>query len=46
LQLQANHFDEARLLLVAHRFQQATEWHLRAPQSVARDRTIAGALST
>jgi aspartyl-tRNA(Asn)/glutamyl-tRNA(Gln) amidotransferase subunit A len=31
LQLQANHFDEARLLQVAHRFQQATDWHLRAP---------------
>jgi aspartyl-tRNA(Asn)/glutamyl-tRNA(Gln) amidotransferase subunit A len=31
LQLQGNHFDEARLLDVAHRFQQATDWHLRAP---------------
>jgi len=44
LQLQSNHFDEARLLLVAHRFQQTTEWHLRAPEPVARDRTTAGAL--
>jgi aspartyl-tRNA(Asn)/glutamyl-tRNA(Gln) amidotransferase subunit A len=31
LQLQANHFDEARLLEVAHRFQQVTDWHARAP---------------
>ncbi|HSV21328.1 MAG TPA: Asp-tRNA(Asn)/Glu-tRNA(Gln) amidotransferase subunit GatA [Casimicrobiaceae bacterium] len=31
LQLQANAFDEARLLEVAHRFQQATDWHARAP---------------
>ena len=31
LQLQANHFDEARLLHVAHRYQQVTDWHLRAP---------------
>jgi aspartyl-tRNA(Asn)/glutamyl-tRNA(Gln) amidotransferase subunit A len=31
LQLQANSFDEARLLNVAHRFQQATDWHSRRP---------------
>jgi aspartyl-tRNA(Asn)/glutamyl-tRNA(Gln) amidotransferase subunit A len=31
LQLQANDFEEARLLEVAHRFQQATDWHRRAP---------------
>jgi aspartyl-tRNA(Asn)/glutamyl-tRNA(Gln) amidotransferase subunit A len=31
LQLQANAFDEARLLEVAHRFQQVTDWHARAP---------------
>jgi aspartyl-tRNA(Asn)/glutamyl-tRNA(Gln) amidotransferase subunit A len=31
LQLQGNSFDEARLLDVAHRYQQATDWHLRAP---------------
>ena len=29
LQLIGRHFDEARLLNVAHRFQQATDWHLR-----------------
>ncbi|WP_440996196.1 Asp-tRNA(Asn)/Glu-tRNA(Gln) amidotransferase subunit GatA [Arhodomonas sp. SL1] len=32
LQLIGNYFDEARLLNVGHRFQQATDWHLRAPQ--------------
>lgn len=31
LQLIGRHFDEARLLNVGHRFQQATDWHLRAP---------------
>jgi aspartyl-tRNA(Asn)/glutamyl-tRNA(Gln) amidotransferase subunit A len=31
LQLQGNHFDDARLLNVAHRFQQATDWHRRTP---------------
>ncbi len=31
LQLIGRHFDEARLLNVAHRFQQATDWHLRTP---------------
>jgi aspartyl-tRNA(Asn)/glutamyl-tRNA(Gln) amidotransferase subunit A len=31
LQLMANHFDEARLLGVAHRYQQATDWHTRVP---------------
>jgi len=33
LQLIGRHFDEARLLNVAHRFQQATDWHLRTPAS-------------
>jgi aspartyl-tRNA(Asn)/glutamyl-tRNA(Gln) amidotransferase subunit A len=31
LQLQGNYFDEARILDVAHRYQQATDWHLRRP---------------
>ena len=31
LQLQANAFCEAALLSIAHRFQQATDWHLRTP---------------
>ncbi len=34
LQLMANHFDEARMLGVAHRYQQATDWHARAPAGV------------
>jgi len=32
LQLIGDYFAEARLLNVAHRFQQETDWHLRAPQ--------------
>jgi len=31
LQIIGNYFDEARLLNVAHRYQQATDWHTRAP---------------
>jgi len=31
LQLIGNHFDEARLLNVAHRYQQVTDWHQRRP---------------
>jgi aspartyl-tRNA(Asn)/glutamyl-tRNA(Gln) amidotransferase subunit A len=31
LQLIGRHFDEARLLNAAHRFQQATDWHTLAP---------------
>jgi len=31
LQLQASYFGEARLLNVAHRFQQVTDWHRRTP---------------
>ncbi|MDQ2915563.1 MAG: Asp-tRNA(Asn)/Glu-tRNA(Gln) amidotransferase subunit GatA [Pseudomonadota bacterium] len=31
LHLQGNYFDEARLLNVAYRFQQATDWHARVP---------------
>ena len=31
LQLVGRHFDEARLLNVAHRYQQATDWHQRRP---------------
>ncbi len=35
LQIQGNYFDEARILDVAHRYQQATDWHRRAPAGVA-----------
>lgn len=31
MQLIGNYFAEARLLNVAHQYQQATDWHLRAP---------------
>ena len=34
LQLIGNYFQEAKLLNAAHRFQQATDFHLRAPQGV------------
>ena len=34
LQLTGNYFDEARLLNIAHQFQQATDWHLRAPEGI------------
>jgi aspartyl-tRNA(Asn)/glutamyl-tRNA(Gln) amidotransferase subunit A len=31
LQLMTNHFEEARMLGVAHQYQQATDWHRRVP---------------
>ena len=34
MQIQANYFAEAKLLNVAHGFQQATDWHERAPNEV------------
>ena len=34
LQLIGRHFDESRLLNVAHQYQQATDWHLRRPASI------------
>jgi len=34
LQLIGNYFDEARLLNVAHRFQQETNWHQQAPAGI------------
>ena len=32
LQIVGPHFAEARLLNIAHRYQQATDWHTRAPE--------------
>lgn len=32
LQLMGNYFDEARLLNVAHHYQQATDWHTKLPR--------------
>jgi aspartyl-tRNA(Asn)/glutamyl-tRNA(Gln) amidotransferase subunit A len=34
LQLTGNYFEEARLLNIAHQFQLATDWHLRAPNNI------------
>ena len=33
MQLIGNYFDEARLLQVAHRYQQVTDWHLQTPEA-------------
>jgi aspartyl-tRNA(Asn)/glutamyl-tRNA(Gln) amidotransferase subunit A len=35
LQIIGRHFDEARMLNVAHQYQQATDWHARIPSSFA-----------
>jgi len=34
LQLIGNYFDEARMLNLAHRYQQATDWHSRMPEGL------------
>ena len=34
LQLTANYFEESKLLGVAHRYQQATNWHKRMPDGI------------
>jgi aspartyl-tRNA(Asn)/glutamyl-tRNA(Gln) amidotransferase subunit A len=34
MQLIGNHLTEAKLLNVAHRFQQATDWHVAKPQGI------------
>jgi len=41
LQLQATYFGEARLLNVAHRFQQVTDWHRREPPTARTPATTA-----
>jgi len=41
LQLQATYFGEARLLNVAHRFQQVTDWHRREPPAASVPATTA-----
>lgn len=33
VQLMGNYFDEARLLNVAHQYQQASDWHLQRPEA-------------
>ena len=35
MQIIGNYFDEARLLGIAHRYQQATDWHCRVPALAA-----------
>jgi aspartyl-tRNA(Asn)/glutamyl-tRNA(Gln) amidotransferase subunit A len=35
VQLMGNYFDEARLLNVAHQYQQATDWHRQQPKGFA-----------
>ncbi|MFM9913184.1 MAG: Asp-tRNA(Asn)/Glu-tRNA(Gln) amidotransferase subunit GatA [Methylophilaceae bacterium] len=35
LQIIGNYFDEARMLNVAHQYQQATDWHTRMPEGLA-----------
>jgi len=34
LQIIGNYFAEAKLLNIAHQYQQATDWHTRAPEGV------------
>jgi aspartyl-tRNA(Asn)/glutamyl-tRNA(Gln) amidotransferase subunit A len=34
LQIIGNHFAEARMLGMAHQYQQATDWHTRAPKGI------------
>jgi aspartyl-tRNA(Asn)/glutamyl-tRNA(Gln) amidotransferase subunit A len=34
LQLVGNYFDEKLLFNVAHRYQQATDWHTRNPEGI------------
>ena len=35
LQIIGNYFDEARMLNIAHQYQQATQWHALAPEGIA-----------
>jgi aspartyl-tRNA(Asn)/glutamyl-tRNA(Gln) amidotransferase subunit A len=35
LQIIGNYFSEALMLRIAHRFQQATDWHSRMPTAFA-----------
>lgn len=35
LQLMGNYFDEARLLNIAHQYQQSTDWHKQTPKGFA-----------
>ena len=35
LQIIGNYFDEARMLNLAHQFQQVTDWHTQAPEGIS-----------
>jgi len=35
MQIIGNYFTEAKMLNVAHQYQQATDWHLRMPSAIA-----------
>jgi len=35
MQIIGNYFSESRLLNVAHRYQQVSDWHMQAPQAFA-----------
>ena len=35
MQLIGNYFDEARMLNIAHQYQQETDWHLQTPAAFA-----------
>ncbi len=35
LQIIGNYFDEARMLGIAHQYQQVTDWHTRMPEGIA-----------
>jgi aspartyl-tRNA(Asn)/glutamyl-tRNA(Gln) amidotransferase subunit A len=35
LQIIGNYFAEAKMLNIAHQYQQATDWHLRVPEGIA-----------
>jgi aspartyl-tRNA(Asn)/glutamyl-tRNA(Gln) amidotransferase subunit A len=34
LQIIGNYFDEARMLNVAHQYQQVTDWHMQMPEGL------------
>ncbi|MEQ1814011.1 MAG: amidase family protein, partial [Candidatus Nitrotoga sp.] len=40
LQIIGNYFSEAQMLNVAHRYQQATDWHTRMPPNILNDRGL------
>ncbi len=42
LQIIGNYLDEARMLAIAHRFQQATDWHMRRPALEPMRASMAG----